>query len=92
MLDNIQINYLNKTNLSFVPCEIYKITFKEKKIDSQPYSTIGNIIVLYILIFKYLKISQKKKVFGLNNNKDSLLYVYVFIYQQKPKYLEHDIN
>ena len=34
---------------------------------SYSYSTTGNIIVLYILNFKFLEV-EKTKVFGLNNN------------------------
>ena len=39
---------------------------------SQPYSTPGNIMVLYILIFKLLEV-EKTKVFGLNNNMNFVL-------------------
>ena len=43
---------------------------------SQPYSTTGSIIVLYILIFKFLEV-EKTRVFGLNNKMNFLLQVYI---------------
>ena len=35
---------------------------------SQPYSTAGNIIVSYILIFKFLGRNREDKTVGLNNS------------------------
>ena len=42
----------------------------------QPYSTTGNVIVLYILILKFLEV-EKIKVFELNNNMNFPLSVYI---------------
>ena len=39
---------------------------------SQPYNTTDNIIILYILIFKFLERRREDKVFELNNNMNFL--------------------
>ena len=44
---------------------------------SQLFSTTGNITVFYILILKFLERSREDKVFGLNNNINFLLEVYI---------------
>ena len=43
---------------------------------SQSHSTTDNIIILYILIFKFLEL-DKTKAFGLNNNLNFLILVYI---------------
>ena len=48
------------------------VLYKGGSAGSQPYSMTGNIIILYILVFKYREV-EYTKVYGLNNNINSLL-------------------
>jgi hypothetical protein len=48
----------------------------------QRYSTNGNIIVLYILIFKFLECSREDKSVLLNNNMNFELLVYILCHPE----------
>jgi hypothetical protein len=52
-------------------------SFNVRNLLSQPYSTTGNNIVLYVLILKFLEIEQTK-VFGLINNEFLALYLHFY--------------
>jgi hypothetical protein len=67
---NILLNTLFSKTLSL--CSSFKVRDQVW----HPYSTIGKIIVLYILIFRFLIWDGKTKDFGLNNSKHSLNLTY----------------
>ena len=71
----------HKTHLRILFSNILSLrpSLNVKDYVSQPYSTTGCIIVLYVLIFK-LREFEKKEMFRQNKNMNFLLYItYLFI-------------